>query len=80
MRKLLFVVFVLFSHILLAQRYSSFIKDLPTPARVVNDFGGLLTSSDEKTLEKELISFRQKKGYSIVIITLSTLTDNSGYT
>lgn len=76
MRTLLFVSFFLFSHVLLAQRYSSFIKDLPRPARVVNDFGNFLLSSEENALEKELISYRKKTGNAIVIITLSTLTDN----
>lgn len=76
MRKLLFVVFVLLSHVMLAQRYSSFIKDLPKPARVVNDFGGFLTATQKSALEKELIAYRKKSGNAIVIITLSTLTDN----
>lgn len=75
MRKFLFVVFVLLSHIVLAQRYSSFIKDLPKPARVVNDFGSFLSAIQKNTLEKELIAYRKKSGNAIVIITLSTLTD-----
>lgn len=76
MRTFLFVSLFLFSHILLAQRYSSFIKDLPTPARVVNDFGSFLSTSEESSLEKELISYRKKTGNAIVIITLPTLTDH----
>lgn len=75
MRKLLFIVFVLLSHVMLAQRYSSFIKDLPKPARVVNDFGGFLSATQKNNLEKELIAYRKKSGNAIVIITLSTLTD-----
>lgn len=76
MRKFLFVVFVLLSHVLLAQRYSSFIKDLPKPARVVNDFGSFLSATQKNTLEKELIAYRKRSGNAIVIITLSTLTDH----
>jgi uncharacterized protein len=76
MRTFLFVSLFLISHVLQAQRYSSFIKDLPTPARVVNDFGSFLSSSEKGSLEKELISYRKKTGNAIVIITLSTLTDH----
>ena len=79
MRTLLTVILLLTGSVLLAQQ-SNFIKDRPFTPRVVNDYGSFLSSSDEKTLEKELISFRERKGYSIVIITLSSLTDNSGYT
>src|ERR1044072_1664801 len=79
MRTLLTVILLLTGIVLLAQQ-SNFIKDRPFTPHVVNDYGSFLSSSDERTLENELISFREKKGYSIVIITLSTLTDNSGYT
>lgn len=79
MRTLLTVILLLTGSLLLAQQ-SNFIKDRPFTPHVVNDYGSFLSSGDERTLEKELISFREKKGYSIVIITLSTLTDNSGYT
>ena len=79
MRTLLTVILLLTGSVLLAQQ-SSFIKDRPFTPHVVNDYGSFLSSGDERSLEKELISFREKKGYSIVIITLSSLTDNSGYT
>jgi uncharacterized protein len=79
MRSFLFVSLLLISNVLPAQQ-SNFIKDRPFTPHVVNDYGSFLSSSDERKLENELISFRKKKGYSIVIITLSTLTDNSGYT
>src|ERR1044072_8905735 len=79
MRTLLIVMLLLTGIVLLAQQ-SNFIKDRPFTPHVVNDYGSFLSSGDERTLEKELISFREKKGYSIVIITLSTVTDNSGYT
>jgi len=73
MRTLLFVSLFLMSHVLLAQRYSSYIKDLPRPAREVNDFGDFLTYRERNNLETQLISYRKKTGNSIVIITLSTL-------
>ena len=79
MRTLLTVILFLAGNVLLAQQ-SNFIKNRPFIAHVVEDYGSFLSTSDEKALEKELISFREKKGYSIVIITLSSLTDNTGYT
>ena len=75
MRTLLLICLFLANNVLFAQRYSSFIKDLPTPIRVVNDFGSLLTPSQKSNLEDNLISYRKKTGNAIVIITLSTLTD-----
>lgn len=80
MRTLLAVILFLTSNVLVAQRSAFFIKDLPKPAHVVNDFGNFLSSGDEKRLEDDLISYRKKTGKAIVIITLSTLTDNKGYT
>jgi uncharacterized protein len=80
MRTLLAVMLLLTSNVLLAQRSAFFIKDLPKPAHVVNDFGGFLSTSDEKTLEDDLITYRNKTGKAIVIITLYTLTDKTGYT
>jgi uncharacterized protein len=79
MRNFLFVSLLLISNVLLAQQ-SNFIKDRPFASHVVEDYGSFLSSGDETALEKELISFRERKGYSIVIITLSSLTDNTGYT
>lgn len=80
MRTLLAVMLLLTGNVLLAQRSDFFIKQLPKPAHVVNDFGSFLSTSDEKTLEDDLISYRKKTGKAIVIITLSTLTDGTGYT
>jgi uncharacterized protein len=75
MRTLLLVSLFLISNVMFGQRYSSFIKDLPTPIRVVNDFGGFLTPNQKSTLEDSLVSYRKRTGNAIVIITLSTLTD-----
>jgi uncharacterized protein len=80
MRTLLAVILLLTGNVLLAQQSRFFIKDLPKPAHVVNDFGSFLSKSDAKTLEDDLISYRKKTGNAIVIITLSTLTDETGYT
>jgi uncharacterized membrane protein YgcG len=79
MRTLLAIMLFMASHVVLAQS-SFFIKSRPNPAHVVNDFGGFLSTSDEQTLENDLISYRKKSGKSIVIITIPSLTDNTGYT
>jgi uncharacterized protein len=76
MRILLLISLCLISHVMFGQHYSSFIKDLPAPNRVVNDFGGFFTPTQKSTLENNLVSYRNKTGNAIVIITLSTLTDH----
>jgi len=73
MRTFLLVSLLLTSHVLLAQRYGPEIKDMPRPARVVNDFGDFLSYSERRKLEYELISYRKRTGNAIVIITLSSL-------
>jgi uncharacterized protein len=60
------------------EKRSTFIKDQPLPMKVVNDFGKFLTKPEKDHLEKELISFRERKDYSVVIITLPGLIDNKG--
>ena len=79
MRTLLAVMLFMASNVVLAQS-GFFIKSRPNPAHVVNDFGNFLSTSDEQTLENDLITYRKKSGKSIVIISLPTLTDNTGYT
>lgn len=78
MRTLLAVMLFMASNVVLAQS-SFFIKNRPNPTHVVNDFGGFLSASDEQTLEIDLISYQKKSGKSIVIITIPSLTDNTGY-
>lgn len=78
-RALLFVVLFLLNIASFAQeKRSTFIKEQPLPMKVVNDFGKFLTKPEKDHLEKTLIDFRQRKGYSVVIITLPGLTDNKG--
>jgi uncharacterized protein len=79
MRTLLAIMLFMASNAVLAQS-TFFIKNRPNPAHVVNDFGGFLSVSDEQTLENDLITYRKKSGKSIVIITIPSLTDNTGYT
>lgn len=79
MRTLLAVMLLMASNAVMAQS-GFFIKSRPNPAHVVNDFGNFLSTSDEQTLENNLITYRKKSGKSIVIISLPTLTDNTGYT
>jgi len=79
MRTLFAIMLFMASHAVLAQS-TFFIKNRPNPAHVVNDFGGFLSAGDEQTLENDLISYRKKSGKSIVIITIPSLTDNTGYT
>src|SRR5689334_1904548 len=78
-RSLLFVVVFLLNIASFAQeKRSTFIKDQPLPMQVVNDFGKFLTKVENVNLERELRSFRERKGYSVVIITIPSLTDNKG--
>ncbi|MCS3801156.1 TPM domain-containing protein [Niastella sp. OAS944] len=78
-RFLLFVAVFLLNIVSFAQeKRSTFIKDQPLPAQLVNDFGKFLTKVENVNLERELRSFRDRKGYSVVVITLPGLTDNKG--
>lgn len=73
MRTFLLASLLLISNVLLAQRYSSLIKNRPVPAKVVNDWGSFLTYSQKNNLESELVAYRRQTGNAIVIITLNTL-------
>lgn len=78
-RALLFVALFLLNLVSFAQRMkSAFVKKQPLPMKVVNDFGKFLTKPEKDHLEKTLISFRERKGYSVVIITLPDLTNYNG--
>lgn len=78
-RALFLLTLFLWSIVSFAQeKRSTFIKDQPLPMKVVNDFGKFLTKPEKDHLEKELISFRERKDYSVVIITLPGLIDNKG--
>ena len=78
-RSLLFVAVLLWSIVSFAQeKRSTFIKKQPLPMKVVNDFGKFLTKPEKGHLEKTLIALCERKGYSVVIITLPGLTDNKG--
>ena len=79
MRTLLAIILFMASNAVLAQS-TFFIKKRPNPAHVINDFGGFLSTSDQQTLENDLIAYRKNSGKSIVIITIPSLTDNTGYT
>jgi uncharacterized protein len=73
MRTFLLASLLLISNVLLAQRYSSLIKNRPVPAKVVNDWGSFLTYTQKNNLERDLIDYRRQTGNTIVIITLNTL-------
>lgn len=78
-RALFLLTVFLWSIVSFAQeKRSTFIKKQPLPMKVVNDFGKFLTKPEKDHLEKTLIAFRERKGYSVVIITLPGLTDNKG--
>lgn len=76
MRYLLVLFLICSSTFLFAQEETStFVKPLPVPHRMVNDFSGFLSSSQKKTLQKELASYFKQTTNSIVIVTLDSLTD-----
>jgi uncharacterized protein len=79
MRSLLFLALAFCSIVSFAQqKQSSFIKERPEPARLVNDFGKFITKAESDYLEESLNSFQAGKGYSVVIITLPALNDKKG--
>jgi uncharacterized protein len=76
MRLLILTLLLATTGALFAQKTKpSFIKNRPEPARVVNDYCYLLSKSETTYLEQELVSYQQRTGNAIVIITLPSLTD-----
>ena len=45
----------------------------PTPARLVNDFGGLLSPAEADALERKLVAFDDSTGTQIAVVTLPSL-------
>src|SRR5215831_12017857 len=75
MRLIILMTCLFVANYSLAQQKGSFIKPLPHPERAVNDFGKFLTKAEDSVLENELVNYWQTSSNTIVIITLSTLTD-----
>ncbi|MEQ8625853.1 MAG: TPM domain-containing protein [Vicingaceae bacterium] len=67
-----FLLFILFSFNSMAQ---DCIPSKPKPARLVNDFANILSSSEEQGLEQFLIGFNDSTSTQIVIVTVSDLCD-----
>ncbi len=49
------------------------IPDKPSPARLVNDFAGLLTSAQKQVLEDSLVAFSKSTSTQICIVTVKSL-------
>ena len=51
------------------------VPDRPSPARLVNDFAGLLSADQNRQLEQELIAYDDSSSNQVAIITLPSLGD-----
>jgi uncharacterized protein len=54
-----------------------FARDFPEPVGFVNDFAGLLSSSASAQLEARLVQLEQDTTAEVVVVTISTLNDES---
>jgi len=77
-RLLLFVALVLSRDVVLAQT----LPKQPTPPRLVNDFAGMLSPSENQRLEDKLVAFDDSTSNQIAVITVKSLEgyDISDYT
>lgn len=73
MKKLLTVSTLLLLAPFLVLAYSSPGK----PSGFLNDFAGILNSSEKQTLESKLASFRQETGAELAVVTVSSLSDET---
>ena len=71
MKKLLFLVYLLFTITAIAQN----IPDRPNPPRLVNDLAHVLTSDQIQSLENKLVAYDDSTSNQIVIVTLPTTGD-----
>ena len=69
--KKIFILLVLFSGIIL-QSFAQ-IPERPNPPRLVNDFAGILSESENSELENSLVQFARETSTQIVVVTVSDL-------
>ena len=55
------------------QVFSQDIPDIPVPPRLVNDFAGLLSNSQNNHLERKLVAFSDTNSTQIAIVIVNTL-------
>jgi uncharacterized protein len=75
--KTFFKYIFLFSALLLTVilRGQPSVPDRPSPARLVNDFAGLLSADQNRQLEQQLIAYDDSSSNQVAIITLPSLGD-----
>ena len=77
MKKILFIIFLLFSACAQAQ-IENVLPTKPTPPRLVNDFANILTPEQEEALEQKLVTYDDTTSNQIAVVTLETLIDKRG--
>src|SRR5581483_2388250 len=68
-----FILFLLFSLSVLAQN----VPPRPSPPRLVNDFAGMLSATEQATLENKLVKYDDTTSNQIAIVTLSSLGNDN---
>ena len=71
-RSIVFVFALIIASILRGQPK---VPDRPNPPRLVNDYAGLLSSSEQSQLESELVAYNDSSSNQVVIITVPSLGD-----
>jgi uncharacterized protein len=77
MKKLLFA-FILLSSLGAFAQIDKIIPAKPNPPRLINDFANILTPEQEQALESKLVAYNDSTSNQIAVVTLTTLTDQSG--
>ena len=71
-RSIVFVFTLIIASILRGQPK---VPERPNPPRLVNDYAGLLSSSEQSQLESELVAYNDSSSNQVVIITVPSLGD-----
>ena len=79
MKKLSCIIIMVFSflHVVAQQRSNNtmadIIKNAPSPAKLVNDFAGVLTEDQKQTLERKLVSLDDSTFTQIAVVIVTSL-------
>jgi uncharacterized protein len=69
-------LFLWLGHGVLGQGLDKYIPAKPSPARLVNDFVGLLTPDQQDALEKKLVAYDDSTSTQITIVTIGDIGGN----
>jgi uncharacterized protein len=75
MKKTQYIILYLLIHLFAAGAFAQSLPDKPNPPRLVNDFAGVLSASEENALEQKLRRLNDTTSTQIAIVTINTYGD-----